>query len=131
MTIKGEITMKKLIPIMCLVLTVFTLAGCGPTFSVAKATATMEGFIEDANLNTLTGYGYLKDHTSSSADMYSTADAAFWQTELSSYVPLSGLTVSEDYATATGTGSVIFTFYFDDNYKIESIYRGTSNHIFY
>lgn len=86
----------------------------------------MEAFMEDVNAGR---FDDLKQHTHPEAENYSEANEDFWDF-LSTYIPLTNLSVNGTTATFDG-GGISFTATLaedeEDNYKILDIYDENSN----
>lgn len=78
---------------------------------VLEVQDTMDGFITNANAS---NYSNLKKYTHSGATDYAGADYDFWETRLSTYIPLTLGVTTADSATASGGGAT-FTFELEDD----------------
>jgi len=134
MIIKGETAMKKISITSLIVLALFTvivLTGC-PDKPKMSASERMSLFVNTINAE---DYDNVKQHTSSSADMYNTANSEFWKTNFDTYLNLTNLSVDGSSASCKGNGNVTFYFTLDDSddknvYRISSIKRDTQDAFF-
>lgn len=119
--------MKKILALAAFTL-IATLyfTSCDPDSENYTPRERMEAFMEDVNAKR---WDDLKQHTHPEAENYSEANSAFWKF-LSTYIPLTNLSVNGTTATFNGRG-ISFTATLaedeEDNYKILDIYDENSN----